>query len=227
VKIAVIGAGSIGANLTRKFSAVGHQVSVANSRGADTLAELGAETGAVAADLADVAAGAEVVILALPTKSFPDLPDGFLAAAASNAVVVDPSNYVPRQRDGLIAEIEKGTIESRWTEAQIGHPVVKAFNTLNARQLADLGTDVRAGRIALPVAGDDQTAKDLVIGLIDEIGFDGVDAGGLDESWRQQPGSPVFTNALDVGGVERALAAADRERPEAWRAVPSEQGANA
>jgi hypothetical protein len=219
VKIAIVGAGTIGADLTRKLSALGHQVSVANSRGADTLADLAAETGAIPADLADVARGAEVVILALPTKSIPDLPQKLLAGAARNVVVVDLTNYAPRQRDGLIAEIENGEIESRWTEGQIGHPVVKALNTLGARQLAELGTEVAAERIALPVAGDDQGAKGLVTELIDELGFDVVDTGGLDESWRQQPGSPVFSTALDAAGVERGLAAADPERPEAWRAV--------
>jgi 8-hydroxy-5-deazaflavin:NADPH oxidoreductase len=227
VKIAIVGAGTIGADLTRKLSALGHQVSVANSRGADTLADLAAETGAIPADLADVARGAEVVILALPTKSIPDLPQKLLAGAAPNVVVVDLTNYAPRQRDGLIAEIENGEIESRWTEGQIGHPVVKALNTLGARQLAGLGTEIAAERIALPVAGDDPGAKGLVAGLIDELGFDVVDAGGLDESWRQQPGSPVFTSALDAAAVERGLAAADPERPEAWRAVDgAENGAH-
>jgi len=227
MKIAIVGAGTIGAYLTRKLSALGHQVSVANSRGADTLADLAAETGAIPADLADVATGAEVVVLALPTKSIPDLPQKLLAGAAPNVVVVDLTNYAPRQRDGLIAEIENGEIESRWTEGQIGHPVVKALNTLGARQLVELGTEVRAERVALPVAGDDQGAKELVEGLVDELGFNPVDAGGLDESWRQQPGSPVFTTALDAAAVERGLAAADPERPEAWRAVDAaEHGAH-
>jgi predicted dinucleotide-binding enzyme len=185
VKIAIVGAGTIGADLTRKLSALGHQVSVAKSRGADTLADLAAETGAIPADLADVARGAEVVVLALPTKSIPDLPQKLLAGAAPNVVVVDLTNYAPRQRDGLIAEIENGEIESRWTEGQVGHPVVNALNTLDAGQLAELGTQVRAERIALPVAGDDQGAKELVTGLVDELGFDVVDAG----DWMNPGGS--------------------------------------
>jgi 8-hydroxy-5-deazaflavin:NADPH oxidoreductase len=77
------------------------------------------------------------------------------------------------------------------------------------------------GRIALPVAGDDQTAKAVVLRLVDEIGFDGVDAGGLDESWKQQPGTPVYTKDLNADGVQRALTRASRERTSEWRAIAS------
>jgi hypothetical protein len=48
--------------------------------------------------------------------------------------------------------------------------------------------------------------------LVDELGFDGVDAGGLDESWRQQPDTPVYGTDLDANGVRRALAKASKER---------------
>src|SRR4051812_50091856 len=65
-----------------------------------------------------------------------------------------------------------------------------------------------SGRIALPVAGDDSAAKAVVLRLIDELGFDGVDVGGLDESWWQQPGTPVYTADLDAEGVRRALSEA-------------------
>jgi hypothetical protein len=64
----------------------------------------------------------------------------------------------------------------------------------------------------LPVAGDDRRAKAVVIGLIDTLGFDGIDGGSLDESWRQQPGTPVYCTDLDVDGVRRALSQADRTR---------------
>jgi predicted dinucleotide-binding enzyme len=74
------------------------------------------------------------------------------------------------------------------------------------------------GRIALPVAGDDASAKAVVIGLIDQLGFASVDAGGLDDSWRQQPGTPVYITDLDAEGVRKALAAARLERPAEWRA---------
>ena len=74
------------------------------------------------------------------------------------------------------------------------------------------------GRIALPVAGDDASAKAVVIGLIDQLGFASIDAGGLDDSWRQQPGPPVYITDVDAEGVRKALAAASLERPAEWRA---------
>lgn len=140
-------------------------------------------------------------------------------------VVVDTGNYYPRQRDGRIDEIEKGMTESRWVEQQLGRPVIKAFNNIYAEHLDKLGRPPgSSGRIALPVAGDDAQAKAIVLGLIDELGFDGVDAGGLDESWRQQPGTPVYAMDLDAEGVRRALAKASQERRPEWRATPRSPG---
>ena len=75
--------------------------------------------------------------------------------------------------------------------------------------------DRRSVAIALPVAGDDRATKAL-IGLPGELGFDGVDAGGLDESWRQQPGTPVYESDEDSGGVRAALAAASPDRTPEW-----------
>jgi predicted dinucleotide-binding enzyme len=80
------------------------------------------------------------------------------------------------------------------------------------------------GRFALPVAGDDHRAKGIVISLLNELGFDGVDAGRLDESWRQQPGSPVYGADLDVAGVRRALSKATSERTPQWRATKVSPG---
>ena len=96
---------------------------------------------------------------------------------------------------------------------QLGHPVVKAFNNIYARHLLERGQPRGApGRIALPIAGDDKRAKAVVIRLLDELGFDGVDAGSLDDSWRQQPGTPVYGTDLDMAGVRKALGAAKPER---------------
>ena len=97
--------------------------------------------------------------------------------------------------------------------------MVKAFNNIYARSLAEGGKPKGArGRIALPIAGDDPRGKAIVMRLVDELGFDPIDAGGLDESWRQQPGTPVYTKDFDADGVRRALAAASPERPAAFRA---------
>ncbi|MFD3893673.1 NADPH-dependent F420 reductase [Streptomyces sp. McG8] len=218
MKIGIIGAGNIGGNLTRRLTALGHDVSVANSRGPHTLKELADETGATPVRVEEAARGAEIAVVAVPLKAVPDLPSGLFDEAAEGLAVIDTGNYYP-QRDGRIAGIEdEGLTESRWTERQIGHPVVKAFNGTYARDILDRHRP--AGdpeRMALPVAGDDEAAKRKVRDLIEELGFDTVDAGGLDDSWRQQPGSPVYGLRGSVDDVTRALAEASPERPQELR----------
>jgi len=116
-------------------------------------------------------------------------------------------------------------VESRWVEQQLGRTVIKAFNNIYAQHLLEKGRPAGTqGRIALPVAGNDQAAKAVVLGLVDELGFDAVDAGGLDESWRQQPGTPVYATDLDADGVHRALAEATPERKAEFSATPSSPG---
>ncbi len=218
MKIGIIGAGQIGGTLTRRLTALGHDVSVANSRGPETLTDLAEETGAQAVTAAAAPRSADLVVVTIPEGNVPDLPEDLFAEAEDDVVVVDTGNYYP-QRDGRIAEIEAGMPESRWVEYQLGRPVVKASNNIYAQHLMENGRPAGSpDRIALPVAGDDEAAKAVVIGLMDELGFDGIDAGGLDESWRQQPGTPVYTADLDADGVRRALAEASPERPPAFRA---------
>jgi predicted dinucleotide-binding enzyme len=95
-------------------------------------------------------------------------------------------------RDGLIEPIERGMAESRWVEQQIKHPVIKAFNAIPWYNLTKGLPSGTPGRLVTPVAGDDSVAKAVVLELVEELGFDAVDAGGLDESWRQQPGTPAY-----------------------------------
>jgi predicted dinucleotide-binding enzyme len=225
MKIGIIGAGNIGGTLVRRLTALGHNVSVANSRGPQTLALLATETGATAVTVSDSVRGAELVIVTIPERNIPSLPAGLLVGTPASVVVIDTGNYYPQQRDGRIDAIEAGTAESRWVQQQLGRPVVKAFNNIYAQHLRDLGKPAGTpGRIALPIAGDDDAAKGVVLRLIDELGFDGVDAGGLDESWRQQPGTPVYGTDLDAAGVRRALSQANRERTPEWRAKADSPG---
>ncbi|MFJ4369048.1 NADPH-dependent F420 reductase [Streptomyces chartreusis] len=219
MKIGIIGAGNIGGNLTRRLTSLGHDVSVANSRGPQTLTDLAEETGATAVRVEDAARGAEIVVVTIPVKAVPNLPSGLLDGAAEGVAVVDTGNYYPKQRDGRIDAIEdEGLTESRWTERQIGHPVIKAFNGTFAQDLLDRARpEGSTDRMALPVAGDDEAAKRKVMALIGEMGFDSVDAGGLDDSWRQQPGTPVYGLRADSKGVTEALAAATPERGPEFR----------
>lgn len=219
MKIGIIGAGHIGGTLTRRLSDLGHEVFVANSRGPDTLSSLARETGAKAVTPKEAARNGEVIIVTIPEKNIPNLPRDLFAETPKNAVIVDTGNYYP-QRDGYIAEIESGTTESRWVANHLGRPVVKAFNNIYAKHLLERGKPRGTpGRIALPVAGDDNRAKDIVIKLLDELGFDGVDAGTLDESWKQQPGTPVYATDSDAEGVKRALSHARPDRPAGFRAA--------
>jgi predicted dinucleotide-binding enzyme len=207
MKIGIIGSGNIGGTLARRLQSLGHDVTVANSRGPDTLADLAARTGATAGTVSDAAA-ADLVVIAIPVRAVPDLPVG----AFAGKVVVDADNYYPR-RDGHIAPIDDGTVtSSRWTADRLpGARVVKAFNTIYFRHLLERGRPAGAhGRIALPVAGDDADAKNTVMALVDALGFDPVDAGTLDESWRQEPDAPVAGADLDAEGVRAGLAAAKR-----------------
>jgi 8-hydroxy-5-deazaflavin:NADPH oxidoreductase len=224
MKIGIIGAGNIGGTLTRRLTELGHTVSVANSRGPETLGDLAGETGATAVSVTEAARDKDLVVVTIPEKNIPDLPDD-LFAGTGDVVVVDTGNYYPQQRDGRIDAIEDGMAESRWVEQQLGRPVIKAFNNIYADHLRDSGRPAgEPGRIALPVAGDDENAKGAVMELIDELGFDAVDAGNLDQSWRQQPGSPVYTTDLDADGLRRALSEASPERPPPWRATPDSPG---
>ncbi|MER8016875.1 NADPH-dependent F420 reductase [Streptomyces griseoluteus] len=219
MKIGIIGAGNIGGNLTRRLTALGHDVAVANSRGPETLRELAEETGATPVRAEDAAEGAQLVVVTVPLKAVPLLPDGLLDGAAEGAAVIDTGNYYP-QRDGRIEAIEdEGLTESRWTERQLGHPVIKAFNGTYAQDILDRPRPAGdPDRLALPVAGDDEAAKRTVRALIDELGFDTVDAGGIADSWRQQPGTPVYGLRAGVEAVRKALAEASPERPADFRA---------
>ena len=228
MKIGIIGAGNIGGTLTRRLTALGHEVSVANSRGPQTLSELAWETGAKVVTVREAARSGNVVIVTIPEARVPDLPRDLFAGVSDNVVVIDTGNYYPRERDGRIAEIEAGMPESRWVEEQLGRPVIKTFNNIYARHLMELGRPAAApGRIALPIAGDDPTAKEIVMKLVDELGFDPVDAGDLDESWRQQPGTPVYTSDLNVERLIAALAEASRKRPSQFQATQKSPGSYA
>jgi 8-hydroxy-5-deazaflavin:NADPH oxidoreductase len=221
MKIGIIGAGNIGGTLARRFRALGHDVSIANSRGPETLAPFAAEIGAHAVTVKDAVRGKDLVVVTIPEKSIPELPADLFADTPASTVVVDTGNYYPNPRDGRIDAIERGTTESRWVAQQLGRPVVKAFNNIHAQHLMERGAPAGSkGRIALPVAGDDSKAKDVVMQLVDALGFDPVDAGGLDDSWRQQPGTPVYGTNHDAEGVRSALASASNERPADFSASP-------
>jgi len=218
VKIGIIGAGQIGGALTRRLTELGHDVRVSNSRDPQTLADLASETGATAVWAADAATDTDLVIISIPQKSVPDLAIGIVARRQPGAPVLETNNYYP-QRDGRIESIENGTPESVWVGEQIEAPVIKVFNGIWWKHLLESGRPSGAeDRIALPIAGAEGSAKDVVFELIDALGFDPVDAGSLAESWRQQPGSPVYGKDFGIADTIKALAEASPERPAEFRA---------
>ncbi len=217
MKIGIIGAGMIGGTLARRLTALGHEVAIANSRGPETLRELAAETGARAVTAEEAARSGEVVVVTIPQRAVPELPKDFFAGVAQDVVVVDTGNYYPA-RDGRIDAIENGQPESAWVAEQLGRPVVKAFNNIGFQSLLEHGRpqgDPR--RAALPVAGNLPEARARVMRLVDELGFDPLDAGSLDDSWRQQPGTPAYAADLDALRLQQALAAAERSRVPEYR----------
>jgi predicted dinucleotide-binding enzyme len=205
MKIGIIGAGHIGGNLATLFRRHGHDVSIANSRGPETLTEVAERTGATPVAAVDAPRDADVVVLTIPVKAVPDLPKGILDTAKPNAAVIDTNNYYP-QRDGQIRPLDEGETSARWIEEQIGRPTVKVFNNIRSQHLLDRpqppGTE---GRRALPVTGDDEATKRVVLALVDEIGFDAIDIGGLDESWRYQPGTPAYGPDVDAAELKKLL----------------------
>jgi predicted dinucleotide-binding enzyme len=212
-RIGVIGAGSMGVILARHLGKLGHDVLIANSRGSESLTASAAEIDATPVSVVDAANAGEIVILAIPTKAVTELPSGLFANVPDNVVVVDIGNYHPELRDGRIDAIDQGMPDSQWVARQIERPVIKAFNNIYAKSLLEKGVPRGTkGRIALSVFGDSPDAKSAIIRLIDDFGFDPVDGGDLDESWRQQPGTPAYCQDLEAAALRRALAEADRRR---------------
>lgn len=209
MRIGIVGTGKIGGTLAGLLAARGHEVAVSNSRGPDTLADLAARLGVRAVTATEAAAYGELVVVATPLGRYPELDP----APYAGKVVVDAGNYYP-QRDGQIADLDAGKLTStEWLAGMLpGARVLKAFNTIYWEHLRDLGTpDAPADdRRAIPVAGDDAEAKAVLVDLIAQLGFTAVDTGALADSWRQEPGTPVY--GAEVGPADAAARLSSAER---------------
>lgn len=193
MKIGIIGTGAIGGTIAGKLVQAGHCVKVANSKGMDGVKDFALEIGAEPADIYSVVQDVEIVILSLPFAAVADLPKDLFDKVNRNVAVVDTNNYYPGINYGVINEIEDGMVESRWTEKQIGRPVIKAFNMLLANSLANAGKPAGSkNRLAMLVAGDDETQKSKVMQLVEDMGFEPIDNGCIEDSWSQQPNSPGY-----------------------------------
>jgi predicted dinucleotide-binding enzyme len=211
MKIGILGTGNIGKTLVTRLSQAGHDVKVANSRGPDTIDPELLESGARAVTTEEALIDVEVVILSIPLNRLPGIAK-LVGSLAQETVVIDTSNYYPF-RDEKIEAIEQGQVESLWVTEQLGRPVAKAWNAIGSASLAKKGKPAGAvGRIAIPVAADRDHDRQVTMSLVDDTGLDAVDSGPLADSWRQQPGSPVYCTDLSSAEVVPALNAAERER---------------
>ena len=206
----VIGTGDIGEVIVRKLRDADYPVKMANSRGPESLKDLGAKTGAIPVSLEQVVQDVDVLFLVVPQKAIPELPKGLLNKARKETIVIDVGNYYPF-RDDLIDELENGLTDSAWVEKQIGRPVIKALNSIVSNALAEAGRPAGSrDRVALPISGHNPKAKEIVAQIIDRFGFDSVDAGTIADSWRQQPGSPVYCTNLRKEELQKWLKNVDR-----------------
>lgn len=210
MRIGMIGAGFIGRAVAQLVIAAGHEAMLSNSRGPQSLSSVASGIpGSRVGTVEEAAAFGELVLVAIPLEHYRSLP----ASLLQGKTVLDANNYYP-ERDGRISALDQfeTTTSQLLAEHLSGSTVVKVFNAILAN---DLLTDARpagsADRRALPVASDDPSAKALVINLLDQIGFDSVDAGGLVESWRFERAKPAYCIPLDRAGLIVALAVAKRD----------------
>ncbi|MFW2109612.1 NADPH-dependent F420 reductase [Bacillus spizizenii] len=209
MKFGIIGAGSIGSIISKKLVKNGHDVKIADARGIEFLE--GKELAGTTVRVEDAIKNIDVLILSLPTKAMPSIRN-IIDQVGEEVIIVDTSNYYPF-RDDKIEEIENGMVESVWVSNQLGRPVIKAFNNLLAYTLENEGTSGDSSeRIAMAVAGNDTSQKQVVMDVVTELGFDAVDGGSLSDSWRQQPGTPAYCTELTKDELTIALKKANKEK---------------
>jgi len=210
MKIGIIGVGLIGKTLALKLSERGHNVTVANSSGPENIAKDVLANGATAATIQEAVDNKDVIIISIPFSRIPDIAS-VISGVPDTTTIIDTSNYYPA-RDGNIDSIEGGQVESLWVKEQLGRPFAKAWNAIGAYSFATQGKPSGAPeRIAVPLSADRETDREIAIRLVDETGFDAFDAGSLSDSWRQQPGSPVYCTDLTQKEIESLIDTAEKE----------------
>jgi 8-hydroxy-5-deazaflavin:NADPH oxidoreductase len=203
VKIGIIGAGFIARAVTAVAMKHGHEIMVSNTRSPETLFSLTASTDCKAGSPQEAAEFGDIVLVAIPLKAYQTIP----VAPLEGKIVLDANNYYP-ERDGHIGELDRDEITT--SELLARHlPKSKVVKVFNAIQATDIESDGRpAGspdRRAHPIAGDDAAAKKVVADLVDQFGFDVVDAGPLSEGRRFQRGTPAYCVPMDSRQLQEAL----------------------
>ncbi|MCC3298059.1 NAD(P)-binding domain-containing protein [Arthrobacter sp. zg-Y916] len=189
--LGIIGSGHIGSAVARLAVAADMNVVIANSRGPETLTDLVAELGplARAGTVEEAANAGDAVVLAIPLKAVKDLPEGLL----KDKIVLDSSNYYPFRDGSIDGLLDNSVTTSELMQRLTGARTVKVFNNILAAQIPALARPSGAAdRSALPIAGDDEQAKTEAARIIDQLGFDTVDAGTLADSWRFEPETTAY-----------------------------------
>ena len=218
MKIGIIGAGFIGRTVAKLAVAAGHDAMVSNSRGPKSLSSMPSGIGCKIGTVEEAARFGDIVLIAVPFTAYTEIAPTLLAGK----IVMDANNYYP-ERDGNIPLLDH--YETTTSQMLAGHfvdsHVVKTFNAILATDLDTHGRPAGTGdRRALPIAGDDADSKKIVADLLDQLGFDSVDAGQLKDSWRFERAKPAYCVRLDRKNLVEALAAAERDvevEPGSWR----------
>ncbi|MFJ7407611.1 MULTISPECIES: NADPH-dependent F420 reductase [unclassified Lysinibacillus] len=209
MRFGIIGAGTIGAIISKKLIENGHDVKIADSLGIQRLE--GKDLAGIPVRAEEAITNIEVLILPLPTKAIPSIRN-IIDQVGEEVIIVDTSNYYPF-RDDKIEEIENGMVESVWVSNQLGRPTIKAFNNLLAYTLENKGTlEGTIERIAMAIAGNDVSQKQIIMDVVNQLGFDTVDGGSLSDSWRQQPGTPAYCTELTKEELTKVLKKANKEK---------------
>jgi len=209
MRFGIIGAGPIASNISKKIVKNGHDLKIADARGIERLE--GKELAGTPVSVEDVIKNIDVLIISIPFHALPSIRN-VVNKVGEEVVVVDTSNYYP-QISNKIEEIENRMVESVWVSNQLGRPIIKAFNNLLAYTLEHQGTpEGTSGRIAIAIAGNNQSHKQIIMNIANELGFDAVDSGSLSDSWRQQPGTPAYCTELTKDELTEALKKANKEK---------------
>ncbi|MCL6606397.1 MAG: NAD(P)-binding domain-containing protein [Paenibacillus sp.] len=209
MRFGIIGAGPIGSSISRKLVKNGHNVKIADARGIERLE--GKKLTGTPVSVEEVIKDIDVLIISIPFHALPSIRN-VIDKLGEEVIVVDTSNYYP-QMSGEIEEVENGMVESAWVSNQLNRSIIKAFNNLLAYTLEHEGTpEGNSGRIATAIAGNDLQKKQKIMRIANELGFDTVDSGSLNDSWRQQPGTPAYCTELTKEQLTEALKKANKEK---------------
>jgi 8-hydroxy-5-deazaflavin:NADPH oxidoreductase len=212
MKIGIIGSGEMGSFLASKFSKLGHSVAIANSRGPASLKHLAENFCLEAATVEDAIRDKDIVIISIVERNVQDLPKNLFRQLPEHAVVIDTMNYYPNLRGGAIPALDQSGIDSAWVQEHLGVPIIKAFNAILATSLKDKGMpEGNKGRIAIPISGNSKRSKEVVHRLVSELGFDAYDIGSNGQSWKQQPGSPIYGRDITAAEMQQRLNAMEAD----------------